>query len=291
MLLVSESSKVEDIPVFVEVLEELTEQEADDRHRLELKVERAFFEAGLALRGLRDRRLYRSTHKTWGQYCQERFGYTYRFANLKISAADVFDNLLSNCFQAKLGSNCSQILPTRENQCRELAKLDPEQQPEAWLEAIVRTPGKKMPTASTVKAVVLERKGIVERLKQKNPSPPEFAQGDVVEVKAAKHSPLHPFNAMCGIIEHIGSFSYTIRISIVEGLQQCKGEEMTKIDQEYTAEIKAVGKRIAALVKFELEPVDYAILEVLQRSICFTPRQLLFLERIESDYGLRVNDN
>jgi len=47
----------------------------------------------------------------------------------------------------------------------------------------------------------------------------------------------------------------------------------------------SVSKRIAALVKFELEPVDYAILEVLQRSKCFT-RQLLYLERMESDYGL-----
>lgn len=63
---------------------------------------------------------------------------------------------------------------------------------------------------------------------------------------------------------------------------------MTKIDQEYTADIKAVSKRIAALVQFELEPVEYAILEVLQRAKCFTPRQLLYLERIESDYGLRT---
>lgn len=36
----------------VEVLEELSETEAAERHRLELKVERAFFEAGTALREL-----------------------------------------------------------------------------------------------------------------------------------------------------------------------------------------------------------------------------------------------
>ncbi len=275
----------------VEMVEELSPEEAADRQRLELKVERAFHEAGLALRDLRDRRLYRNTHKAWEQYCQDRFGYTYRFANLKISAADVFDNLLSNCSQAKLGSNCSQILPTRENQCRELAKLDSEQQPEAWLEAIQRTPGKKMPTASTVKAVVLEMKGVVDHLKQKKPAPPEFALGNVVEIKAVKHSPLRPFARMWGIIEHVGSFSYTVRISIAKDTQQCKEEEMTRVDDEYTADIKAVSQRIAALVQFELEPVDSAILELLQRSICFTPRQLLYLERMEADYGLGADNN
>ncbi|MBG1264170.1 hypothetical protein F8S20_36450, partial [Nostoc sp. BAE] len=44
---------------------ELTEEEQRDRLHLERRVERAFFEAGKALTELRDRRLYRSTHKTF----------------------------------------------------------------------------------------------------------------------------------------------------------------------------------------------------------------------------------
>ena len=54
---------VQETPVAaaVEVVEELTESEASDRHRLELKVERAFVEAGKALAELRNRKLYRST--------------------------------------------------------------------------------------------------------------------------------------------------------------------------------------------------------------------------------------
>ncbi|WP_235018935.1 hypothetical protein [Tolypothrix sp. NIES-4075] len=43
------------VVVAVEILEELTPDEADDRHRLELKIERAFYEAGCALRELRER--------------------------------------------------------------------------------------------------------------------------------------------------------------------------------------------------------------------------------------------
>nr|WP_322667302.1 hypothetical protein [Dendronalium sp. ChiSLP03b]MDZ8209558.1 hypothetical protein [Dendronalium sp. ChiSLP03b] len=45
--------------------DKLTEDEQRDRLHLERKVERAFFEAGKALMELRDRRLYRATHKTF----------------------------------------------------------------------------------------------------------------------------------------------------------------------------------------------------------------------------------
>ena len=43
-------------------LEELSEDEEQERHRLESKVERAFYESGSALREIRSRRLYRVTH-------------------------------------------------------------------------------------------------------------------------------------------------------------------------------------------------------------------------------------
>ncbi len=56
------------------------------------------------------------------------------------------------------------------------------------------------------------------------------------------------------------------------------------IEDEYTADIKAVSQRIAALVQFELEPVEYAILEFLQRSKCFTPTQLQLLEWLEQKH-------
>lgn len=80
----------------VEVIEDLTESEASDRHRLELKVERAFVEAGKALAELRNRKLYRSTHHSFEDYCQDRFGYTRYSAYYKIAAAcEVFDNLLT----------------------------------------------------------------------------------------------------------------------------------------------------------------------------------------------------
>jgi len=256
----------------VEVVEELSPEEATDRHRLELKVERAFFDAGLSLRELRDRRLYRSTHKSWEEYCQGRFGFTRHAANFKIAASGVFENLVTKSYHLdgvdeadeEMVTKSYQILPNKETQVRPLAKLDPEEQRQIWKQAVEASSG-RVPTERVVKDAVLRHQGIVERLKQKNPSPPEFTLGDVVEIKALKRSPLHPFNSMWGTIEHVGSFSYTVRVSIAKDVQQCKESEMLKVDDEYVGDIKAVGQRIAALIQFELEPVDYAILELLQR--------------------------
>jgi len=71
--------------VAVEVMdfEELSPDEESERLRLERKVERAFYEAGLALRELRERRLYRSTHQNFESYVQDRFGFKRRHPRRK----------------------------------------------------------------------------------------------------------------------------------------------------------------------------------------------------------------
>lgn len=101
----------------VEVNEgELTLEEKRDRLHLEKKVERAFYEAGIALMELRDRKLYRSTHKTFEEYCRERFGYNRSRSYQFIDAATVVDNL----------QKCPQIVdifPTAESQVRPLVPL------------------------------------------------------------------------------------------------------------------------------------------------------------------------
>ena len=77
----------------VEVLEELTPDEERERQRLEWKVEKAFYEAGASLRLLRDKKLYRSTHKTFEAYCHYRFGYNRSRSYQLIDAAGVVENL------------------------------------------------------------------------------------------------------------------------------------------------------------------------------------------------------
>jgi len=79
--------------VQVEVVDDLTPDEERQRLFWERKVERAFYEAGTALKELRDRRLYRSTHKTFEEYCRDRFGYSRRKIDYLISGSEVFENL------------------------------------------------------------------------------------------------------------------------------------------------------------------------------------------------------
>ncbi|MHC5862760.1 hypothetical protein [Nostoc sp.] len=79
-------------------VEELSEEEESDRLYLERRVERAVFEAGKALAQLRDRRLYRSTHKTFEDYCRDRFGHSRQKSNYLIAAADVYENLTTICY-------------------------------------------------------------------------------------------------------------------------------------------------------------------------------------------------
>ncbi|MEH1950346.1 MAG: hypothetical protein V7K77_25805 [Nostoc sp.] len=75
-------------------VEELSETEQSDRLHLERRVERAFFEAGKALAELRDRRLYRSSQRTFEDYCRvrpwrwrsHRFGHSRQKSNYLIAA-------------------------------------------------------------------------------------------------------------------------------------------------------------------------------------------------------------
>ena len=51
------------------------------------------------------------------------------------------------------------FLPTNERQCREIAKLPPDIQPQAWLASVEKVGGNKVPSARIVKEVVNEIKG------------------------------------------------------------------------------------------------------------------------------------
>lgn len=88
----------------IAVSSELTELSTDewrDRIFLERQVEKAFYAAAKALKEIRDRRLYRSTHSTFENYCRSRFGFTNRHVNYLIAGSLVVENLM--------GTNNSQI--------------------------------------------------------------------------------------------------------------------------------------------------------------------------------------
>ncbi len=105
----------------------------------------------------RDRRLYRSTHKTFEDYCRDRFGHSRQKSNYLIAAADVYENLTTICCQnlppEDLTTNGSQILPTSEGQVLPMTKLEPQEQWQVWQAAVQQADG-KVPTGRIVKDVV-----------------------------------------------------------------------------------------------------------------------------------------
>ena len=149
----------------IDVLEPLTLDEERERLHLERKVERAFYEAGLALQTLRDKKLYRSTHKTFQDYCKDRFGFTKRSAYYLIDTVQIVDNLQKS-------EPMVHIMPTSERQCRPLKSLEPEGQREAWNKAVEKAKG-KVPSSRIVKEMVNQIKGVNGQVKNNSQSSPK----------------------------------------------------------------------------------------------------------------------
>jgi hypothetical protein len=97
-----------------------------------------------SLKVLRDRRLYRTTHKTFEDYCQARFGFKRAYANFRIAFTDVLEDLATRVAK----------LPATEYQARPLTKLPtPELQAQAWERAQANS-GQEQPSASKVSEAV-----------------------------------------------------------------------------------------------------------------------------------------
>lgn len=117
-----------------------------------------FYEVGKALVEIRDGKLYRETHKTFDDYCRDRWGIARRTVDRYISAAQVLENL------RPIGLK----IPTKENQVRPLNGLAPELQIEIWQEAVASAPN-GIPSGALVKRLVEERK---------SPGTTSFASGE-----------------------------------------------------------------------------------------------------------------
>lgn len=111
----------------------------------ETKIERGlktFYEVGASLLEIRNQKLYRGTHETFEDYCEERWGFSKRHCNRLIAAAKVAENL-------------GPIGPVpNESQAREIARLPDDQQSGAWTDTIERCGGVENVTAAEVKKTV-----------------------------------------------------------------------------------------------------------------------------------------
>ena len=247
--------KAEAVTVISEVVEELTEEELADRHRLELKVENAFVQTGSALRELRDRRLYRSTHKTFEEYCQDRFSFTRRSVDYLIAASDVVENL-------KMRTIGSQILPTNERQVRPLTNLEPDEQRQLWEQA-VEAAGGKVPSGRTVK-------GIVERLKEKPVLQLSitYKRGDAFTLQRLIGAE-HRYNRCWAITREIHEFS--LKVETHDAMLLVKPENFDLIDERAVQhQLTALLKRIQRLRRHKLDRNALVLLESFGKQLYLT---------------------
>lgn len=141
---------------------------------------------GTALATIRDGGLYRATHATFEDYCRERWGMDRTYAHRVMAASVVHRNLLP----------VGNILPETERQTRPLAALkDPEQQREAWREAVETAPDGKV-TALHVERVVAryrpapEPPGASASTETPAPNAPVVVPVEVTEATPPPTSPL-----------------------------------------------------------------------------------------------------
>ncbi|MBD2492560.1 hypothetical protein [Aulosira sp. FACHB-615] len=279
---------------------ELTSEEQSDRLHLERRVERAFFEAGKALMELRDRRLYRSTHRTFEEYCRDRFGYTHRRVNYLIAGSVVFDNIAMGtiCSQNReadeTGTNCSQnekvdttrpnrsrILPTNEGQVRPLAQLEPQQQVEVWQRAVQVAKG-KVPSARIVTDVV---KRIMERTRIPN----TYQIGEVCQILVKDNPDLRGKGGCWGLVTHVGEFSCTVKTwdgELTVGVQHLKSYDY--LPQE-CQQMQQICDRLARIYSDSLEETVKNLLQSLGKvnRPYLTDMEDKLLRVLESEYEKR----
>lgn len=120
----------------------LTRVEQTTLDDCEQRIERGlktFVEVGTALAAIRDSKLYRGTHATFEDYCQERWSFSRVRAHQLASAADLALTMV----------NAGLPEPGNERQARELAAVPEEDRADVWRDTVERTNGQ--PTAAAVR--------------------------------------------------------------------------------------------------------------------------------------------
>ncbi len=279
-----DESSTSALQISVEVVEtsELTPEEERDRQLLERQVERAFYLAGKALAQLRSRRLYRSSHKTFEEYCQDRFGYGRHAANRLIAGAAVVENLVPNGHQnqpEEMVTRGAQILPTSERQVRSLTSLDPSQQRSVWQQAVTEAGG-QVPSGRIVK-------DIVQRIRERTKVPNPYRVGEVCQLIAQDNPDLRGKGGCWCIVEKVHSFGCTV--TTWDGSYTVRLEHLKSLD--YTdSECQGMKELCARLARLHSKDLEEAARSVLQ-SLGHLKRPYLtalsekLLEVLETEYG------
>jgi hypothetical protein len=256
---------------------ELTLKEQNAREQLEKQVEQSFYLAGKALQQLRDRRLYRSTHSRFEDYCFDRFGFHRRHLYYLIGAAVVVDNLsVAECAQFV------HILPTRESQCRPLTPLEPKLQRAVWQQAVAYAGG-KVPSTRIVKEVVKEL------TRATNVSNPHYV-GEVCLIHARDEPKLRGKNKCWAIVSAVQEDSCHLKLwnGTVEFIELDYLQSLNYSPDECT-QMQELATRLTRLLdRGTLEKAVCVLLEHLGkiRHPYLTPLEEQLLKLLERESGV-----
>ncbi len=277
---------------------ELTDEEQKDRLYFERKVERAFYEAGKALYELRKRRLYRSTHKTFEDYCQERFGHSRQKANFLIAGAKAYDNLTTNGTQIEtemttngcqnqdesptslttnLTENLEEQMTTNglqnepdgmtTNGCQILPTSERQVRPLTKLKPnqqreawakAVAEAGGKVPSGRIVK-------NIVDQIRQRTQVANPWREGNVAMIMVKDNPDLRGKGGCWAVITEVHDFSCTVRLW--DGDYQVKPENLKDLpySNEQQKAVRELSDRLSKLYNPEMEETAKAVLASLGR--------------------------
>ncbi|MBW4599708.1 MAG: hypothetical protein KME29_08840 [Calothrix sp. FI2-JRJ7] len=264
------------LDVLIEVTDfpELSYDEQQEREHLERLVERAFYEAGKGLRILRDKKLYRSTHRSFEVYCRERFGFERRQPYRLIEAADVVDNLIEMC------PTRTHLLPTNEYQVRPLTKLEASEQKECWRLAVEEAGG-KLPSNNSVKS-------IVDRIRERTKIPIPYTKGEVCTIITKDNPELKGRGGHWCIVNNVYEFSCSVLSW--DGEFTMKPENLKSLDllDSDTAAMQDLCSRLRRLNSVKkIDDIERSILQAMgRRTKPLTPVQEQVLALIEKAYGV-----
>ena len=261
--------------------EPLSEQEQKLRSSLEKEVKTAFYVAGLALIELNQLRLYRSTHLSFQEFCQDVFGYSSDYAYLKMAAARVYQNLLDNLLSV---NGTQPILPTRQRQLRPIvkAKLEIAAQVQVWQLAVSLAEG-KVPSGSIV------AEAVASYLAQDDTELNPFSVGEVCQIVVRGNNKLKGQAGHWCIIEEINDGECIVNTWNNQLSVPYHNLESKRFDEHEYRAIEDLGVRMSLL--HQTGRLDRAALWVLNglakldRSQ-LTPLESKLLSVIEQEYGL-----
>ena len=265
----------------------LTRKETALREQLEAKIfstVRSFYlELGAVLAEIQEKRLYKSTHQTFGDYSAEVLDMASRRAYQYIEAHGVVRNLQAitggdeDDFVNHGTQNTTQpleiTLPQNERQARALVGLEPDEQRNAWFEAVETADGRitAAHVRKTVRELGLEKitKTVekVKRAKAKNSS----RMSDDFE-KA--------FNAFLDAVnvESVSAWKTTDRLTVVKRLDIIRNV----ISENGSHRVPGQGYVVEATNIEKLQAAGF----VLYRS----DKKRLLIERHDPDIGWMVVD-